>query len=184
MSKVQRQAKTQTEGLGIKMRKVLIIFIGLILGCNLANAKSVSCWEEYDTSWKSEPTSKMASVLGNDVTIKRVGSGYIFHFMDINSNSSSVKAHTMNPILDTYNTTNPAGLGTFSPMRAQTGNYFEDYTFNFENKTYALSNSYAVWFIAIGRDIFHTYCIVDEGSSGGGGGGATGSVNFIIKATS
>ncbi|MBQ2984435.1 MAG: hypothetical protein IJD57_06545 [Candidatus Gastranaerophilales bacterium] len=31
--------------------------------------------------------------------------------------------------------------------------------------------------------VYH-YCIVDEGSSGGGGGGATGSVNFIIKATS
>ncbi|MBQ2983258.1 MAG: hypothetical protein IJD57_00470 [Candidatus Gastranaerophilales bacterium] len=31
--------------------------------------------------------------------------------------------------------------------------------------------------------IYH-YCIVDEGSSSGGGGGATGSVNFIIKATS
>ena len=43
-------------------------------------------------------------------------------------------------------------------------------------------NSFYYYYF-IGAHYIHTYCIVDEGSSGGGGG-ATGSVNFIIKATS
>ena len=36
------------------MKKILIMFIGLILGCNLVSAKSVSCWEEIDATFKGQ----------------------------------------------------------------------------------------------------------------------------------
>ena len=72
MLKVRQQQKTQTEGLGIKMKKILIIFFGLILGCNLASAKSVSCWDEYTQAYLPGTESKMKTALGNDVNIIKV----------------------------------------------------------------------------------------------------------------
>ena len=154
--------------------------MGLILGCNLASAKSVSCWDEYVTEWKSEPTSKMAQALGNDVTIIRVDGGYKFHFFDGNGGVSTIKSHTVSPIMSTYNNYTYV-LTQYAPF------YYSNNTLaaNISYSTFSyLYGNYSMAYFKSGIDIFHTYCIVDEGSSGGGGGGATGSVNFIIKATS
>ncbi len=168
MSKVQRQAKTQTEGLGIKMKRILILFIGLILGCNLTNAKSVSCWEEYTTYNTAHNSSFMATTLGSDVTIVSTG----IEYNGIAQMYERVSADFYVGAVTDYRVTTP-------PYIRNGGYYYLGSPYN-TTDNYSFTNSTTLY--SAGK-IYH-YCIVDEGSSGGGGGSATGSVNFIIKATS
>jgi len=147
------------------MKRILIIFMGLILGCNLASAKSVSCWEEYtsdNTYINGEATyeSRLKSALGTETTILSTGVEYtgVFVLSDYGvsyfRSPKSYGVYNSNP----HNSYWTRNYGIYTHYTHSSGGSMYNY-----------------------GKIYH-YCIVDEGSSGGGG--ATGSVNFIIKATS
>ena len=163
------------------MKRILIIFMGLILGCNLASAKSVNCWEEMATTWdNTEPVSKMQSSLGADVTITRVSSMYrVATFIAGSSGFTEANLYSNSPVYYTSGS-NKYYISSFSPL------YYKSSSLSYmPNYIYIWSGNSGQGYFTPSLMIFHTYCIVDEGSSGGGGGGgATGSVNFIIKATS
>ena len=149
------------------MKKILILFVGLILGCNLASARSVNCWEEYTTYNTAHDSSFMATALGSDVTIVNTGIEYngIAELYERVSSDFYVGA------LTDYRVTTPPYI--------RNGNYYLGVPYSsIDNYSYTSGTT----LYSAGK-VYH-YCIVDEGSSGGGGGGATGSVNFIIKATS
>ena len=184
------------------MKKILIIFFGLILGCNLASAKGVSCWEETDTTFNPDTVSKMQNVLGNDTTIARVKT--ILRGISI-ANGTIVDI----PLANYITSTKSSGKNTYT-VYLEGNNYYSgssnsSYVFYVSPRmcSYSLDRTQSMcsdsWYsnriniyqyssenilVAFGWLYIHTYCIVNEGSSGGGGGGATGSVNFIIKATS
>ena len=198
---MQRQQKTQTEGLGIKMKKILILFVGLILGCNLASAKSVSCWEEIDATFNPNTVSKMTTLLGNNTTIKRVGTkivgilytanGLINIDIPITNYVSNGEYYVQGRSLDGTSYRSIFGFAAdddyFPSVAAKTDGTWGKSSYHRLYLIYGGSNSNTsktiIYPILVHLHYVHTYCIVDEGSSGGGGG-ATGSVNFIIKATS
>ena len=151
------------------MKRILILFMGLILGCNLSFARSVSCWEEYVPQFETHTNSYMATALsgttivstGQEATgvlFSEYGDFYVFE-------SFRVTKDNLYFFNSTYDGWVLRGAGSS-----------EKWTSGIPSNL-RYGNTYGVGFI------YH-YCIVDEGSSGGGGGGATGSVNFIIKATS
>ena len=148
------------------MKRILIIFFGLILGCNLASAKSMSCWEEYTSYATAHDSSFMATALGSDVTIVSTGIEYVgsvFFVQAYNGYGFSASSAYRSP----------------TPPRSYSSYHVLGYYYNGTDN--AQFNASAILY---GTGKIYHYCIVDEGSSGGSGGGATGSVNFIIKATS
>ena len=148
------------------MKKILIIFFGLILGCNLASAKSVSCWKEYTSYYTTHTESFMKTALSGttivNVGIENTGVAMMYDNMGGGTYIYGISDFKVSGSLGSYN------------------------SYDYLTYTYRGYDSYGTVRTAdlysLGK-IYH-YCIVDEGSSGGGGGGATGSVNFIIKATS
>ena len=65
MLKAQQQAKTQTEGLGIKMKKFLILLLSLFCIKLGAYAVGVDCWEEYTTLETPPATSDLRTAITN-----------------------------------------------------------------------------------------------------------------------
>ena len=150
------------------MKRILILFIGLILGCNLTNAKSVSCWEEYASYATAHDSSFMATALGSDVTIVSTGIEYVGTAFISQIYSGAAFA-----------------AGSLYKTPTHPGSYNYTHHLGMYNTSSGRDNSSVHSTAQIyGTGKIYHYCIVDEGSSGGGGGGATGSVNFIIKATS
>ena len=176
------------------MKKILIIFFGLILGCNLASARSVSCWEEVGTTKTPPTTSTLRTALttagSTPILVSALYEASFFtttSYDYVGGEYVSFPGFSLNAKLHP----NAAGFLTNSnghefPSSVQS--YYRYYrsssnkgsgetTFNMLSTTGTDSYTYITGYF------IYTYCIVDEGSSGGGGG-ATGSVNFIIKATS
>lgn len=183
------------------MKKILIIFFGLILGCNLASAKSVSCWDEIDATYNPNTSSKMATLLGNSTTIKRVGTkilGVTFGGNGLDNINIAISNYLQNGEfyvrgrdLDASSYRSVFGFVTddnyYPNSAAKTDGTWGQNAYNRVYGVYGGTNSHTskttIYPTFLHMHYIHTYCIVDEGSSGGGGG-ATGSVNFIIKATS
>ncbi len=182
------------------MGKILIIFMGLILGCNLSFAKSLSCWEEYTRDFTPNTKSKMQSVLGSDVTITRIKSGIKavqFAYSDATYGFSEATYPLYDYLTYKESSTNYYSFfGEMRPYRSENGVQQLAGTFSKQDETSANGDFYYIGddndydgrfyldYSSSGFALYvHTYCIVDEGSSSGSGG-ATGSVNFIIKATS
>ena len=156
------------------MKKILIIFIGLILGCNLASALDISCWEEHSISSTAPATSNMRTAVTNaggtvvllskmvDMNILLSG---IFH-------NARLTTSQINGNYDSTNGQYPMGYYYYGNNCGNCYSLDDFYQPYRSNTAWSFSGHYV-----------YTYCAISS-SSGGGGGGATGSVNFIIKATS
>ncbi|MBQ2983957.1 MAG: hypothetical protein IJD57_04095 [Candidatus Gastranaerophilales bacterium] len=184
------------------MKRILIIFFGMLLTCNLGLAKSVSCWEEIDATFNPSTVSKMTTLLGNSTTIKRVGTkilGVTFGGNGLDNINIAISNYLQNGEfyvrgrdLDASSYRSVFGFMAdndyFPSVAAKTDGTWGKSSYHRLYLIYGGSNSNTsktiIYPILVHLHYVHTYCIVDEGSSGGGGGGATGSVNFIIKATS
>ena len=157
------------------MKRILIIFMGLILGCNLCLALDISCWEEYSDSSTEPATSNMRTAVtnagGTVVLVNKTIDMNIFLFGD--SSSFVAQTHLLpSQIYGNFSDTNiPIGIKYYGN---NCGNCL-----SIKKTTQPLSGSTALKFSG---HYIYTYCAIS--SSGGGAGGATGSVNFIIKATS
>ncbi len=179
------------------MKRILIIFFGMLLTCNLGLAKSVSCWEEYSAKYNPNTVSMMKSVLGDDVTIKRVktevsvaqhlNGASTYYFNNVNIPLTSYLSYSRDGYTYYMDFSSAYADGRNSYIyQSRPYLYTADGSkgYGYIYYYFAYSNNYSLYAEYAMGAYKHTYCIVDEGSSGGGGGGATGSVNFIIKATS
>ncbi len=146
------------------MKKILII-LSLILCCNIANATSVTCWEEYVPFFETHNTSYLASALSG-TTIYSTGIESTGVIWDTAGDSNTMVSHrTASPI--SYETNE--GWGWAIPSK-------NGYSSSAWTSSYVDTR-------ALGK-IYH-YCIVDNSSSGGGGGTILSApVVFLIKATS
>ncbi len=149
------------------MKKILIIFFSLFCLNLGAFAVGVDCWEEYTTSSTAPTSSNLRTAITNaGGTAILVGT----------------RAHVAR--YDASISTN-SGLGSLGATQFYSlGTSWSDGKYQTETMWFG-NSGYSFWIYKRHNVHYvHTYCVVDSSSGGGGGGGATGSVNFIIKATS
>ena len=159
------------------MKRILIIFIGLILGCNLCLALDISCWEEYSDSSTAPATSNMRTAVtnagGTVVLVSRMIDMFVHFATQYGASQSNLKLMS-NQIYGNYDNANSATPIGITMYYNNCSNCLSI------NRTTQPYRSNTAW--SFSGHYIYTYCAIS--SSGGGGGGATGSVNFIIKATS
>ena len=195
------------------MRKSLIILFCLTFLSLGAHAIGIDCWEEY-TIEKTEPTtSALRTAITNaggtvyklhtralvtifDTYIRyATGSGYGFAagFGSI----SQVYLFNDGSYWDNYslakqNYGSSSDTSTYGTVESifvkgdrNGGTDYQTIKTSYSPSYYGMwsSNMYTEYDKKFATHFVHTYCTINT-SSGGGGGGATGSVNFIIKATS
>ncbi len=150
------------------MKKSLLIILSLFLTSLSVHAVGVDCWEEYTTTNTAPTSSDLRTAITNAggsailVGTRASVAGY----------EAAVAASSTNP-----NVSNAA-------------TQFYTLTTNLPTtwKSFIYGNSQ--YGAGVGRErtydihYVHTYCVTDSSSGSSGSGGATGSVNFIIKATS
>ncbi len=157
------------------MRKILIILFSLFCLNLGAFAVGVDCWEEYSILEAEPTTSALRTAITNagGTAIKVSTRALVFfHYYNADSaNTAVIQLYAFNDG-DTWN--NYRISNSLYGLYTNRGNSKNEMV-SFRNGSY--ERNYMTHFV-------HTYCIVNTSSSGGSGGGATGSVNFIIKATS
>ena len=155
------------------MKRILILFVGLILGCNLCLALDISCWEEYSDSSTAPATSNMRTAVtnagGTVVLVSRMID--MITITNITTTRMHLTPGQAKGDYDSTNGKNPMGL-----------KYYGNNCSNCYSLTSITQPKSGVTGMYFSGHYIYTYCAIS--SSGGGGGGATGSVNFIIKATS
>ncbi len=168
------------------MKKSLIIFFSLFCLNLGAFAVGVDCWEEYTTSNKTEPATSALRTALTAAGATPILVSKIYNLTLLSSGSCS----TTGCISGTFHTSKvPFEFISLYQHNRLSGAYVPSmfYSYRYYNSSNSESfynnfsfsgNSYT-----LGYSIY-TYCVVNNNSSSGGGGGATGSVNFIIKATS
>ncbi len=147
------------------MKKSLIILFGLFCLKLGALGVGVDCWEEYTTSSTAPTSSNLRTAItnagGTAILVGTRAHVARFHLGGDGVSVSDVYFQSMGTSWD-------SGF-YFASVKAS--EYVNGYT------TFGIRREHSVHYV-------HTYCVVDSSSGGGGGGVATGSVNFIIKATS
>ena len=137
------------------MKRILIVTLLIISLKSCCLGAEVYCWEEY-TSAKGQE-SLLKSLLSEETIVKV---GELQHISLFNANLNMSETTT----LSSFNISQScyqSGCGMLTSYAYNTTTW-ASYNFPY---------------------IINTFCIVNNSSSSGGGG-ATGSVNFIIKATS
>ncbi len=166
------------------MRKILIILFSLFCLNLGAFAVGVDCWEEYTTSNKTEPTtSALRTALTNaGATPILVSQIYDLTILTSRFCSSGI-------------CTSPSFVSSKIPFEfvqliSLNGTSYLPYTHSYYFRNASSSSGrtdnttfdYSVYTNVYGYSIY-TYCVVNNNSSSSGSS-STGSVNFIIKATS
>ncbi|MBQ2983858.1 MAG: hypothetical protein IJD57_03595 [Candidatus Gastranaerophilales bacterium] len=193
------------------MKKFLILLLSLFCLKLGAYAVGVDCWEEY-TIEKTEPTtSALRTAITNaggtvvKLHTRALVAVFTSHLKYSTNNAFAGISDVVSQIYlfndgsywdnyslrkDAYNSSSDTSTyGTIEQIRTIKDRYSSsDYypglislqpTYYDSGNAYMYTlkeNQFVTHFV-------HTYCTVNT-STGGGGGGATGSVNFIIKATS
>lgn len=160
------------------MKKILII-LGLILSCNIANATSVTCWEEYTTTQKTpEATSAIRTAIaaagGESYLVSTMIEGYAAGMVSgTGFTSSQFKVHPIH-VYSYYTHSRNSALYAGEVMATDgDGGGWSGRSLN-----YAVDSS------VITSHFVHTYCTVNSSSGSGGGTILSAPVVFLIKATS
>ncbi len=165
------------------MKKSLIIFFSLFCLNLGANAIGVDCWEEYTTSNKTEPTtSALRTALTNaGATPILVSQIYELTFYEKGYGSdglSSVYSTSRIPFEFIILTKSYYSDTTYVPYK-----YYYYYYYSYSNNGVSVNNFISPNMTHVTGYSIYTYCVVNNNSSSSDSS-STGSVNFIIKATS